>query len=75
MNPPQVYLFLKQFLIGGELLYNAVLVSAVQQHKTAIIIHIYHLLLEPPSPLVITERHAGLPVLHGTFSPAVCFTR
>ena len=41
------------------MLYNVVLVSAVHQHKSAIIIHICHLLLEPPSPLVITEHHAG----------------
>ena len=28
------------FLIGGELVYNVLLVSAIQQHKSAIIIHI-----------------------------------
>ena len=31
-------LFLK-FLIGGELLYNIVLVSAIHQHESAISIH------------------------------------
>ena len=32
--------FLIYFLTGGKLLYNVVLVSAVQQLKSAIIIHI-----------------------------------
>ena len=29
------------FLIGGKLLYNFVLVSAVQQHESVILIYIY----------------------------------
>ena len=33
-----------KFLIGGYLLYNVVLVSAIQQHESAISIHI-----SPPS--------------------------
>ena len=43
----QIYLLknLKKFLIGGKLLYiGVVLVSAIQQHKSAIITH-----LSPPS--------------------------
>ena len=38
------------FLIGGQLLYNIVLVSAIHQHESAIGIHI-PLSLEPPSHL------------------------
>ena len=34
---PEQYFF---FLIGGKLVYSVVLVSAVQQHESAIIIHI-----------------------------------
>ena len=41
--------FLKN-LIGGKLFYHFVLVSAIQPCKLAIIIYIYHLLLEPLSP-------------------------
>ena len=47
------------FLIGGKLLYNVVLDSAIQQHKSVIYIYthihvcvyicIYHFPLEPPS--------------------------
>ena len=69
------------FLIGGKLLYNVVLVSAIQQDESAIIIHI-----SPPSwaslplptashlPQVITECQAGLPILYNNFSPAIHFT-
>ena len=35
-----VFIFLNLFLIGGKLLYNAVLIPVIQQHKSAIIIHI-----------------------------------
>ena len=38
-----LFVFPIYFLIGGKLLYNVVLVSATQQCKSAIIIHIYHL--------------------------------
>ena len=38
------------FLIGGQLLYNIVLVSAIHQHESAIGIHM-PLSLEPPSHL------------------------
>ena len=37
------------FLIGGKLLRNVTLVSAIQQCESAIIIHI-PLAVEPPSP-------------------------
>ena len=30
--------------------------------------------LEPPAPLVVTERQAGLPVSCSSFPPALCFT-
>ena len=38
----EFFFVLIYFLIGGKLLYNVVLVSAVQQHKSAIIICIPH---------------------------------
>ena len=38
------------FLIGGKLLYNVVLVSAIQQCESVIIMYIFSLPLEPPSP-------------------------
>ena len=44
-NRPKLY-FLNLFLIGGSLLYNIVLVSAIQKHESAI----YPLPLEPPHP-------------------------
>ena len=59
---PFVYLkklFLNLFLIGGELLYNVVLVSAVQQCESAISIHI-----SPPSyPPTHTSRLSQSPWL------------
>ena len=52
------FLFFKKkiFLIGGYLLYNIVLVSAIHQHESAISIYICLLPLEPsllphPTPL------------------------
>ena len=63
-------------LIGVWLLYNAVLVSAVQQCELAISIHLApsSWALRPPAfsipPLqVITEHWAELPVLHSSFPP------
>ena len=38
------------FLIGGKLLYNVVLVSAIQQCESVMIMYIFSLPLEPPSP-------------------------
>ena len=53
-----ILIFLSLFLIGGQLLYNVVLVSATQQRKSAVIIHIcmymtymYVCMYEPPSPI------------------------
>ena len=34
------FIYFCKFLIGGQLLYNIVLVSAVQQHESALSIHI-----------------------------------
>ena len=67
------------------LLYNAVLVSAVQQHESVISIYslslsvylhsLLSLLLSCFPPLqVITEHWAELPALHSTFSLVLCFT-
>ena len=59
--------------------YNVVLVSAIQQCKSAIIIHTLppspvSLPSSIPSPQVITESQPGLPVLHRNFSPAIHLT-
>ena len=44
--------FLSFFLIGGKFLYNIMLVSAVQQHESVLIIFIYpHLALSFPGGL------------------------
>ena len=55
------------------MLSSIVLVSPIQQCKSAIIIRI-----SPPShshrPQVVAELRAGLPVLRSNFSPAVCST-
>ena len=66
-------LFLIYFLIGGKLLYDVVLVSAIQQYKSAIITHTSPpswASLPPPPLQVITERQAWLPVLHSNTSSA-----
>ena len=47
-----LFIFLIYFLIGGKLLYNVVLVSAIQQCKLAIIIHI-----SPPSLVFLPSSH------------------
>ena len=59
--------------------YNAVLVSAIQQCKSAIITHTsLPSLASLPSPIlslqVIIEHQTGLPVLHRNFSPAIHLT-
>ena len=38
------FFFLIYFLIGGKFLYNVLLVSAIQEHKSVVIMHI-----SPPS--------------------------
>ena len=51
------------FFVGGKLLYNVMLVSAIRQHKSVTIIRIYPLPPEPPPTLplsVITEHQVGL---------------
>ena len=55
------------------MLYNVVLVSAVQQSKSAVCIHISPPHNIPPL-LVITEHRAELPVLYGSCPLAICFT-
>ena len=67
------------FLTGGKLLYNFVLVSAIQQCKLAIFIHksspFWASLSSTFSPLkVITGCQAGLPVLYSNFSLTIYFT-
>ena len=54
------YLFFKIYsLIGGKLLYNVVLVSAIQPHNSAIIIHI-----SPPSLLSFNSSLYTSPLLY-----------
>ena len=57
--------------------YNVVLVSAIQQHKSAMIIHPYPPSIPCPIPSrqVITEHQTGLPVLLSNFSPAIHLTQ
>ena len=68
------------FFILFFIFYNIVLVSAIQQCKSAIIIHISPPPV-PPSPLpisalqVITEHQIVLPVLCSDFLPAIYLTR
>ena len=75
-------LFFK-YLIGGKLLYNVVLVSAIQQCKSVrfkyIYIYIYIYLSPPswdslpdpiPSLYIITVCQAGLSVLYNNFTLA-----
>ena len=59
--------FLSRFLVGVWLLYNAVLVSAVQQRASAIRIHV-----SPPSWACLPPPNPP-PVLHDFFPPAVYF--
>ncbi|CAN0542117.1 unnamed protein product [Rangifer tarandus platyrhynchus] len=64
------------FLIGGQLLYNIVLASAIQQCESAINIHISspsQTSPHPPSELA-TEYLVELPVLPSNFPLAICFT-
>ena len=70
------------FLIGVQLLYNVVLVSAVQQSESAICIHISppswtslppHTPPIPPTQ-VKTEHGAELPALYSRLPLAICFT-
>ena len=49
---PPLFIFLIYFLIGGKLLYNVVLVSAIQQCKLAIIIHV-----SPPFLVSLPSSH------------------
>lgn len=59
--------------------YKVVLVSALQQCRSAIITHTLppspvSLASSIPSPQVIAERPTGFLVLHRTFSPAIHLT-
>ena len=63
------------------MLYNVVLVSATQQHESALSIYICILPLEPPShspphptPLGCHRVLVELTVLHSSFPLALCFT-
>ena len=70
--------FRSSFLIGVPLLYNIVLVSAVQWCESARHTHVSLPPSTPPHPIpplqVVTERWAELPVLYSSFPLAICFT-
>ena len=58
------------FLIGGQLLYSGMLLSAKHQHHSVIII------LQPslsPHPMPLGRHRAGLPVLCGSLPPGNYF--
>ena len=61
------------FFVGVQLLYNVVLVSTVQQHKSTVCIYIsprsWTSFSLPPYP---TPNE--LPVLYSSFPLAICFT-
>ena len=66
------------FFYWRIMLYNIVVVSAIHQCKSVmIILYICSLLSHPPLLIpalsVVTEHAAGLPVLHSSFPLAVCF--
>ena len=62
------------FLIGGQLLYNIVLASAIHQHKSATGIHIPPPSCTPLPPLSVdTERWVEHSVPHSKFSLALYF--
>ena len=66
-----IFIFYNLFLIGGQLLYNIVLVSAIHQHESAIGIHMPFSPAHPshlwphPTPLG-SHRAPGLSSLHHT---------
>ena len=75
-----LHLFLNLFLVGGKLLYNVVLVSAIQQGESVISIHyvpsLLSLLHRPPypTPLGLHRALAKLPALYSNFLLVICFT-
>ena len=60
------------------MLYNVVLVSAVQEHESVICIHLAlpstASLPTPTHPFILTDPGAELPVLYSSFLPATYFT-
>ena len=62
------------------MLYNVLLVSALQQPESALTVYIYPVpceqisLLLSHSSRVLTEAQAGLPVLYSNFPPVIHFT-
>ena len=60
------------------MLHNVVLVSAVQQCESAIIVHVPSLLslphLSPPHPSGSSQHWAELPVLYSRLPLVICFT-
>ena len=76
-----LHFFYTYFLIGGKLFYNVVMVSAIQQCKSALTVHMSSpsgasLPFKLPTHLVhLREEHqAVLSLLYGHFSPAIFFT-
>ena len=60
--PPYFFVSLIYFIIGGKLLYNVELISAVQQWESAIIVHTFR-----PTPSVFWPGE-----FHGLYSPWSC---
>ena len=65
-----LYFFLIYFLMGGKLLYNVVLVSAIQQCETAIV-KIYPVPVEHLSPNTPVSPPLGH---HGALAELLCYT-
>ena len=65
------HFFKKKRLIGRYLLYNAVFVSAIRQHKSTVTIHIF-----PPSQASLppTTLHHPSRLLQSTGLSSLCYT-
>ena len=75
-----LFFFLNLFLIGGQLLYSIVLLSAIHQHESVMSIHMSPPLwtsphnLHPIPPLyIVTEHLVYLSVLCSSFPLVSCF--
>ena len=80
LSPFFYFYLIYLFLIGGSLLYNIVLVSAIHQHESATGVHISPpswTSLPPPSPFCCSSLSQStrfeLPVSYSKFPLAMCF--
>ena len=66
-----IYFFFHLFLfIGGQLLYNIVVASAIHRHESAMDLHVFPIPIPPPASLPIPSLWA-LPV-HQPWAPISC---